>query len=164
MEDRQGTCAALSLKGLTPADGRAIFDQKGEFTGTTAQWQQLIHHYGGNPLMLKLVAAATQSLFDGCIAEVVADLDSPFSDISDLLDRQFKRLSTAEQKVLFCLAIHREPVSIAKIRERIVGLVPEQSVPKQLNSLMRRSIVEKTDGLFYLQPVVMEYVIDGNSH
>jgi hypothetical protein len=62
------------------------------------------------------------------------------------------------------LAIHREPVSIAKIRERIVGLVPEQSVPKQLNSLMRRSIVEKTDGLFYLQPVIMEYVIDGNSH
>jgi transcriptional regulator with XRE-family HTH domain len=164
MEDRQGTCAALSLKGLTPADGRAIFDQKGEFTGTTSHWQQLIHHYGGNPLMLKMVAATTQSLFDGSIAEVVADLDSPFSDISDLLDRQFKRLSTAEQKVLFCLAIHREPVSIAKIRERIVGLVPEQSVPKQLNSLMRRSIVEKTDGLFYLQPVIMEYVIDGNSH
>jgi hypothetical protein len=172
MEDRQGTCAALSLKGLTPADGRTIFDHKGEFTGTTVQWQQLIHHYGGNPLMLKLVAAATQSLFDGSIAEVVADLDSPFSDISDLLDRQFKRLSTAEQKVLFCLAIHREPVSISRICASMVDLAPEQlalsgadvSVPKQLNSLMRRSIVEKTDGLFYLQPVIMEYVIDGNSH
>jgi transcriptional regulator with XRE-family HTH domain len=167
MEGRQGTCAALSLKGLTPADGRAIFDQKGEFTGTTAQWQQLIHHYGGNPLMLKLVAAATRSLFDGSIAEVVADLNRGilgFEDISDLLDRQFKRLSTAEQQVLFCLAIHREPVSISKIRESMVGLVPEQSVPKQLNSLMRRSIVEKTAGLFYLQPVVMEYIIDGNSH
>jgi transcriptional regulator with XRE-family HTH domain len=93
MEDRQGTCAALSLKGLTPADGRAIFDQKGEFTGTTAQWQQLIHHYGGNPLMLKMVAAATQSLFDGHIAEVVADLDSQFEDISDLLDRRRRRAS-----------------------------------------------------------------------
>ncbi len=177
MEDRQSTCAALSLKGLTPADGRAIFDQKGEFTGTTAHWQQLIHHYGGNPLMLKMVAASTQTLFDGNIAEVIADLDcgiSVFADISDLLDRQFvgvaslrrqtlreqneNRLFTAEQQVLFCLAIHREPVSIAKIRENIVGLPPEQSVPKQLNSLMRRSIVEKTDGLFWLPPVVMEYV------
>jgi transcriptional regulator with XRE-family HTH domain len=162
MEGRQGTCAALSLKGLTPADGRAIFHQKGEFTGSQAQWQQLIHHYGGNPLMLKMVAAATKSLFDGSIAEVVADLERGilvFEDISDLLDRQFKRLSTAEQKVLFCLAIHREPVSIARIRESIVGLTSE-SVPKQLNSLMRRSIVEKTDGLFCLQPVVMEYAID----
>ncbi len=158
MEGRQGTCAALSLKGFTPADGRAIFDQKGDFTGTQAQWQQLIHHYGGNPLMLKLVAAATQSLFDGDIAEVVADLDSQFADISDLLDRQFKRLSTAEQQVLFCLAIHREPVSIARICESMVGLAPEQSVPKQLNSLIRRSIVEKTDGLFCLQPMVIEYV------
>jgi transcriptional regulator with XRE-family HTH domain len=160
MEDRQGTCAALSLKGLTPADGRAIFDQKGEFTGTTVQWQQLIYHYGGNPLMLKMVAAATKELFDGSIAEVVADLERGilgFEDISDLLDRQFKRLSTAEQTVLFCLAIHREPVSIARIRESLVGVASEQSVPKQINSLMRRSIVEKTDGLFYLQPVVKEY-------
>jgi transcriptional regulator with XRE-family HTH domain len=167
MEDRQGTCAALSLKGLTPTDGRTIFDQKGEFTGSETQWQQLIHHYGGNPLMLKLVAAATQELFDGCISEAIADLERRilvFEDISDLLDRQFKRLSIAEQKVLFCLAIHREPVSIARIRESMVGLVPEQFALKQLNSLMRRSIVEKTDGLFYLHPVVMEYVIDGNSH
>lgn len=180
MEGKQGTCAALSLTGLTTADGRAIFDQKGEFTGTPAQWQQLIHHYGGNPLMLKMVAAATRSLFDGSIAEVIADLERGilgFEDIIDLLDRQFKRLSTAEQKVLFCLASHREPVSISRICESMVGIAPEQlalsgaevsgaevSVPKQLNSLMRRSIVEKTDGLFYLQPVVMEYVIDGNSH
>jgi hypothetical protein len=101
-----------------------------------------------------------QSLFDGDIGEVVADLDSQFEDISDLLDRQFKRLSTAEQKVLFCIAIHREPISLARICESMIGLTPEQSVPKQLNSLIRRSIVEKTDGLFCLQPVVMEYVID----
>jgi transcriptional regulator with XRE-family HTH domain len=163
MEGRQGNCAALFLKGLTPADGRAIFDQKGEFTGSQAHWQQLIHHYGGNPLMLKLVAAATQELFDGSIAEVIADLNRGilgFEDIGDLLDRQFARLSTAEQQVLFCLAIHREPVSIDRIRESMVGLTPEQSILKQVNSLMRRSIVEKTNGLFCLQPVVMEYVID----
>ncbi len=161
MEGKQGVCVSLPLRGLTPADGHAIFDQKGEFTGTTAHWQQLLQHYGGNPLMLKMVAASTQSLFDGSIAEVVADLDCGilvFADIRDLLDRQFQGLSPAEQQVLFWLAIHHEPVSIAKIRESIVGLTPEQSIPKQLNSLMRRSIVEKTDGLFYLQPVVIEYV------
>lgn len=89
-----------------------------------------------------------------------------FEEISDLLDRQFQRLSIAEQKVLFCLASHREPVSIARICESTIGFTSEQlalsgaevSVPKQLNSLMRRSIVEKTDGLFSLQPVVIEYV------
>ena len=96
MEGRQGTCASLSLKGLTPADGRAIFDQKGEFTGSAAQWRQLIHHYGGNPLMLKLVAASTQLLFDGNIAEVVANLERGIlgrEDISDLLDRRRRRAS-----------------------------------------------------------------------
>ena len=49
--------------------------------------------------MLKIVAASTQELFDGNIAEVVTDLDRRIlgcEDISDLLDRQFKRLSIAE--------------------------------------------------------------------
>ncbi|WP_396134861.1 NB-ARC domain-containing protein, partial [Chamaesiphon sp. OTE_8_metabat_110] len=88
MEGKQGVCVSLPLKGLTPADGRAIFDQKGEFTGMTAHWQQLIDYYGGNPLMLKMVAASTQALFDGSIAEVIADLDCGIlecEDISDLL-------------------------------------------------------------------------------
>jgi hypothetical protein len=61
----------LVLHGLSPDNGRAIFRQKGEFTGSEAEWQTLIYHYGGNPLALKLVAAATQDLFDGSIAEVL---------------------------------------------------------------------------------------------
>ena len=170
MEDRQGTCTMLSLKGLNPADGRAIFDQKGEYTATTAQWQQLIHHYGGNPLMLKIVAASTQALFDGSIAEVVADLERGVlgcEDIRNLLDRQFKRLSTAEQKVLFCLAIQREPVSlaqpllwrIARICGSMVALTSEQNVLKPINSLMRRSIVKNSRSTHLCLCVLGDYYL-----
>lgn len=161
VEGEQGVVQSLDLKGLTPVDARALFSQKGTFTGSPAQWQQLVAHYGGNPLALKMVAATTQELFDGSIADVIADIERGilvFEDIRDLLARQFDRLSPAEQKILYWLAIHREPVSIAGIRESMVGVASEQSVPKQVNSLLRRSLVEKTDGLFFLQPVVMEYV------
>jgi transcriptional regulator with XRE-family HTH domain len=168
MEGKQGTCAPLFLKGLTPENARAIFRQKGVFTGSEAEWQTLIHHYGGNPLALKMVAATTQELFNGSVTEVVDYIDRGifvFEDIRDLLDRQFDRLSEAEQKTLFWLAIHRQPVSleqhlpwrVAEIRQSIVGPNSAQSVPQQVNSLIRRSLIEKTDGLFFLQPVVMEY-------
>jgi WD40 repeat protein len=160
-EGEQGTVRSLLLSGLTSDDGRAIFQQKGEFTGSETEWHTLIGHYGGNPLALKMVAAATQELFNGSITEVLAYLDRGacvFQDIRDLLDRQFDRLSKNEQKILFWLAIHREPVSIAEISKSTIDLVSRQSVPQQVNSLLRRSLIEKTDGLFFLQPVVMEYV------
>jgi WD40 repeat protein/transcriptional regulator with XRE-family HTH domain len=156
-------CASLTLSGLTPDDGRAIFRQKGAFTGSETEWETLIDHYGGNPLALKLVAAAIQDLFNGSITEVLPYLSqglAVFEDIRDLLDRQFDRLSEAEQKTLSWFAIHREPVSIADIRENVVDLTAQQHVPNLINSLLRRSLIEKNDGLFFLQPVVMEYITE----
>lgn len=163
MEGEQALVRSLTLSGLTPDDGRAIFRQKGAFTGSEAEWHTLIHHYGGNPLALKLVAAATHDLFNSSIAEVLTYLDqgnSVFADIRDLLDRQFDRLPENEQHVMFWQAIYREPVLIAEIRENVVDRTCQKSMPNLINSLLRRSLIEKTDGLFFLQPVVMEYVTE----
>jgi WD40 repeat protein/transcriptional regulator with XRE-family HTH domain len=158
-----GAVRSLLLSGLTPDDGRAIFRQKGAFTGSEAEWNRLIHHYGGNPLALKMVAATTQELFNGSILEALTYIAQGifvFEDIRDLLDHQFDRLSEAEQKTLFWFAIHREPVSIADLRGNAVDLANQQGVPNLINSLIRRSLIEKIDGLFFLQPVVMEYVTE----
>lgn len=163
MEGAQMLVRSLSLSGLTSNDGRALFRQKGAFTGSETEWQTLIDHYGGNPLALKLVASAIQDLFNGSISEVMPYLTqglAVFEDIRDLLDRQFDRLSEAEQNTLFWFAIHREPISIADIRENVVDLATQQRVPNLVNALLRRSLVEKNDGLFFLQPVVMEYVTE----
>ncbi|MBD1867442.1 pentapeptide repeat-containing protein [Cyanobacteria bacterium FACHB-471] len=163
MEGAQVLVRSLSLNGLTPDDGRAIFRQKGAFTGSEVEWQTLIQHYGGNPLALKLVASAIQDLFNGSIGEVMPYLSqglAVFEDIRDVLERQFDRLSEAEQKILFWFAIHREPVSIADIRENVVDPAAQQRVPNLVNALLRRSLLEKSDGLFFLQPVVMEYVTE----
>ncbi|WP_009630584.1 NB-ARC domain-containing protein [Synechocystis sp. PCC 7509] len=163
MEGDRGVVRLLPLSGLTPDDGHAIFHQKGAFTGSETEWKSLIGHYGGNPLALKMVAATTQELFNGSIAEVlpyIAQGIFVFEDIRDLLERQFERLSVAEQKTLFWLAIYREPVSIAEIRDNTVDFNSGQSIPNLINLLIRRSLIEKTDGLFFLQPVVMEYVTE----
>jgi len=78
---------------LKPA-GRELFRYKGIFAGTESEWSRLVVHYRGNPLALKLVAAATQELFNGRIVEVLNQqkLVRP-DDIRDLLQRQFDRLS-----------------------------------------------------------------------
>jgi WD40 repeat protein/transcriptional regulator with XRE-family HTH domain len=163
MEGAQALVRSLPLSGLTSDDGRVLFQQKGVFTGSEAEWQTLVDHYGGNPLALKLVASAIQDLFNGSITEVMPYLSqglAVFEDIRDVLDRQFDRLSEAEQRILFWFAIYREPVSITDIRENVIDLATQQRVPNLINSLLRRSLIEKNDGLFFLQPVVMEYATE----
>jgi hypothetical protein len=163
MEGEQSAVKSLFLTGLALDDARAIFQQKEAFTGSETQWQILIDRYGGNPLALKLVATATQDLFDGCIVEVLTYLDRGifvFEDICHLLDYQFDRLFEGEQKTVFWFAIYREPVAITDICESVVDSVAGKSVLQQINSLIRRSLLKKTDGLFCLQPYVLAYVTE----
>ncbi|MGL4621854.1 NB-ARC domain-containing protein [Chroococcidiopsis sp.] len=154
---------SLLLRGLQLAQGRELFRQKGQFTGTEAEWNRLVTHYGGNPLALKLVAAATQELFDGSITPVLQYVDQGiliFEDIRDLLERQFQRLSAVEQEVMYWLALHREPIAIAQLAEAMVTVIYKRQLPQAMNFLFRRSLIEKSGEYLSLQPMVMEYVTE----
>jgi WD40 repeat protein len=152
---------SLQLSGLLEADGRSLFDVKGTFTGTDSQWQILIERYAGNPLALKIVASSIRDFLDGNIAqflEISQQIPFLFDDIRDLLDRQFQRLTTLEQQIMYWLAINREPVSWSELQADFVAKLPPRELLESLNSLQRRSLIEKNAGGFTQQPVVMEYV------
>ncbi|MBD2100197.1 NB-ARC domain-containing protein [Leptolyngbya sp. FACHB-261] len=154
---------SLQLAGLKPADGRELFRNKGQFTGSEAEWNKLIEHYGGNPLALKLVAAATHELFDGRIAGLLEYAEQGVlvvEDIRDLLERQFNRLSEVEQEVMYWFAINREPISVAELSEDVVSATSRRELLGAVNSLLRRSLIEQSAARFNLQPVVMEYVTE----
>ncbi|MCC5669036.1 hypothetical protein LC653_35565 [Nostoc sp. CHAB 5784] len=151
---------SLPLKGLNSTEGQQLFQQKGQFTGTEREWQELIEHYGGNPLALKMVAAGTQELFDGKIAPVLEYVEQGiliFEDIRDLLERQFQRLWAVEEEVMYWLAINREPVSFAELVADVMTSSSKRKLPQAIKSLLQRSLIEKSDEHFFLQPVVMEY-------
>jgi hypothetical protein len=138
-----------------------LFQQKGQFAGSEAEWSLLSKHYGGNPLALKLVAAAAQELFNGTIAEVFKYAQQGvlvFEHIRDLLEGQFNRLSTVELEVMYWMAISQEPVSLAELEKGIVTVTSKRKLLEAMNSLLIRSLIEKDEEYFWIQPVVMEYV------
>ncbi|NJL37529.1 MAG: hypothetical protein HC840_25230 [Leptolyngbyaceae cyanobacterium RM2_2_4] len=161
---------SLQLQGLSLLEGRSLFQTKGDFTGTDAEWSRLVEHYRGNPLALKLVAALTREFLNGDITRVVDYIDrgmAVFGDIRDLLTRQFERLSASEQEVILWLAINREPMSEAGLSEdifmghrRFSRGESAPMLPDAFQSLLRRSLIEQTSAGFSLQPVVMEYVTE----
>jgi hypothetical protein len=152
---------SLTLSGLAEDKGRQIFQTKGEFHGCDQDWHDLVRHYAGNPLALKIIALVVQDLFDGDIGTLVELLREGtvvFGDIDALLQKQFDRLSSLEMLVIGWLALEREPTTLERLRECILSPVVGPRLVEVVSSLIRRSFVEKSGSGFTLQPMVMEFV------
>jgi WD40 repeat protein len=151
---------SLHLSGLSQQDGLQIFEHDA-LSATTAEWEEIITHYAGNPLALKIVAAGIRDLLGGDVEQMLTLMREgglTFGDIQDLLQRQFLRLSEAEQEVMYWLAIAREPISAIALKENLLSIASKQNLIVTLELLKKRSLIEVTSTGFTLQPVVMEYV------
>lgn len=154
---------SLQLAGLPDLDSRALFRLKGEFQATDTEWQTLIQRYAGNPLALKIVASSIRDFFDSDIAQFLTVSQQGgflFDDIRDLLDQHFQRLTDLETAVMYWLAINREPAAIADLQLDLLGNVPPRDLWESINSLQRRSLIERGPTGVTQQPVVMEYTIN----
>ncbi|WP_299414461.1 NB-ARC domain-containing protein [Acaryochloris sp. IP29b_bin.148] len=153
---------SLALKGLPLEVAQDLLAAKGEFSASRTDWNPLIEHYAGNPLALNIVRAAIRDYFDQDINQFLTVVQtSPFifDDIRDLLSQQFQRLPALEQSILYWLGINRVPSSLADLQAD--GFSPQRigELIQALNSLQRRSLIEKLEVGYTLQPVVMEYVV-----
>ncbi|MEG3844389.1 WD40 repeat domain-containing protein, partial [Microcoleus sp. herbarium14] len=147
---------SLSLGG-SPEASEALIKMTG-LTGSDSHKQELCDRYRCNPLALKIVATTIRDLFSGNIALFLAQNVTVFGDISDLIQQQCSRLSILENQVMCWLAIDREWVSFAELREDLNAGVSQTQLMEALQILKWRSLIETNAGKFTLQPVVMEYV------
>jgi WD40 repeat protein/transcriptional regulator with XRE-family HTH domain len=156
---------SLLLSGLKVGEGQEILKLKG-LSAAEDEWKVMIERYAGNPLALKIVATTIQDIFDGNVTDFLQQNTAVFGDIRDILEQQFERLSDLEKDIMYWLAINRESITLSELRDDIISPVPQAKLLEALESLGRRSLIEKatptliekTGSSFTLQPVVMEYV------
>jgi WD40 repeat protein len=156
LEGERHSVRSLQLEGLRK-EGQEIFKEKG-LSGSELELNALSDRYAGNPLALKVVATTIRDLFEGNISEFLSQEKAVFGDIRDVLDQQFERLSALEKEIMYWLAIAREPISLSELREDFVLQVSPLQLLEALESLSRRSLIEKNASRFTQQSVVMEYV------
>ncbi len=152
---------SLQLKGLKIGEVQSLFADKGCEGIQDEQTQALVEHYGGNPLALKIVAAALYEIGGGNVNELLPYLNQTifrFDDINNLLARHFNRLSAAERQVMYWLAINRDPVAWSQLDTDIVPGTLDQSLLATFQSLSRRSLIERENQQWFLQPAILEYV------
>ncbi len=165
LEGEAAPVRSLRLSGLGVTEGREIFRTKGLFSGTDEEWRHLIEQrHAGNPLALQMVATTILELYAGNLANFLKQDEIVSGDVGRLIEEQFNRLSALEQEVMIWLTVEQEPVSIATLAENLVSPASQARLLETLESLGRRSLVEKSsagfDLRFTLQNVVREYVTE----
>ncbi|HEY1354660.1 MAG TPA: NB-ARC domain-containing protein [Ktedonobacteraceae bacterium] len=160
LEGKVSSVRALELAGVGPAEGREILNDKGLF-GSDEVVASLIQFYAGNPLALRLIAEPVQRLFQGNIQAFLRADTALFGDISDLLDRQFRRLSEGERSIMYWLAIEREAVALEDLQHAMVDSLQKSTLLAALALLQGRSMIEANGaGRFSLQPVILAFVTE----
>jgi hypothetical protein len=160
-EGKRLSVRSLQLSSLGEA-AKEILREK-DLSYEEENWQRLIKLYRGHPLALKIVSTTIQDLFGGSVGEFLRQNTLVLVDeIKQILDQHFDRLLDLEKKIMYELAIKTAPISLSKLTEDISLTVSKSEIIEALDSLERRSLIEKTkvatEVLFTLQPVVMKYV------
>lgn len=158
---------SIQLDGFEEKEGEKILKQKG-LSDTDSELAELVKHYNGNPLALKIAGTTIRDLFEGNIAEFLRQDTAIFGDIRDVLTQQFQRLLNTEKKIVYWLAINREPITLEQLQEDLVDCAIKFELLDGLESLSRRCLIDKVESTatetgdvrFTLQSVVMEYVIN----
>lgn len=151
----------IQLRGLATADCQPMINHCHVLAGSIEEWRSLTNHYHGNPLILKTVATYIQKYFNSCISDYLQYLNfgrSLLSDLRDLLDQQFDRLSPLERELAHCLSLHQEPVSIAQLRQTLPSSTDQHYLLEGLDSLSRRSLLHQQESHFVLDPIMRMYL------
>lgn len=160
--------AGEKVRSLKPAISeeiaREIFHEKG-LSAKDKEWKELLARYGKNLLAFKIVAATVSEFFEGNAAKFLEATGLFIEEnISTLLAQQFDRLSSDEAEIAYWLAVAQSSLSLAQLREDMLVKPSLSDLLKNIDSLSRRSLIEKInegkETVFVLQPLIVKYVAD----
>ena len=145
----------LQLKGLDIAAGREILRDCGLAESDNSE--ALIHRYQGNPLWLKSVATLIQDLGGGVNQLLPNDTILLPSDLKDVLQQQFDRLSELEKQVISLLAKASQPIDRTKLLEN--DTIALSDFVNALQYLSRRCWIEQQANFYTISSVLRQYAI-----
>lgn len=153
LEKRQNTVKSLFLGGLDELSAREMVNKEGG-EGTEREIRDFIELYRGNPFFLKLALARIVDIFGGNIAEFLQTGTINFSDIKEMIEVQWQRLSEIEREILEVLAREEEAISVPELRSKL----NKPGLTDAVDSLRKRSFVESRDSGFILPNLIQSYV------
>ncbi|MGV0027665.1 NB-ARC domain-containing protein [Phormidesmis priestleyi] len=152
---------SMSLEGLIPLESQQLLQAQGIFSRSQSDLSHIAAYYAGNPLMLKWLTTRVWNYFDGNLSDYLGELSHGqllFRDLWDLLDQQFDRLSELEQRVVAQLAVSDEGATLSQLQPTLARSLNQPDLLDVLDSLQRRSLLQKRGAYFKLSPTMTEFI------
>lgn len=168
----KGFIGFLEIEGLSSKHCEKLFQKFGNFYGTPEEWERLIKKYSGNPQILKIVARHIRDTHQNSIGNFLKEEGGGiFKDLFDFLYKIISpKLSKEQAKIIYWLAINREPTSIETLQGDLIDdLIFSQKIVDTIKEINRRFLpietIEKnetsdTDTKWFLQQLLVEYFIE----
>lgn len=151
-------CRVVTIGGLDTPAAKSLCREQGALHASDESWEVLCERFGGNPLALRLAAIHTLEVFGGSIDEYLTmDAGVP-REIHGLLEWHVDRLTDREREVMYWLAINHTPTTLEQLRSDLLSDASRRELASTVQELSRRTIVERADLAFYLQPMLLEYL------
>ncbi|MEM1292809.1 MAG: NB-ARC domain-containing protein [Cyanobacteria bacterium P01_H01_bin.162] len=148
----------FQLQGLDIKDAKKIFCTNQSLLEQEVLSEKIIRFYDGNPLALNIIQKRIRSVFDGNIANFLAQDNLFFEDINELLEWHFLRFDESEQEILYWLAINREPTLVSELKADCISFDIQERMADILEALQLRLPINTSSSGFTLQPVIIEYL------
>ncbi|WP_026787703.1 NB-ARC domain-containing protein [Planktothrix rubescens] len=149
----------LELSGLYDLE---ILNNKG--LKNHESWLTLINLYEGNPVYLKSIAILIKNIFDGDVAEFLAENELVITqEMRSQFNQLFHRLSPIEQQIVLKLSEFEQPLSRETLRESVE--LSSTDLINGLQSLQQRYLVTKIKQdkiMFKLSSIFGKYVKNFN--
>ncbi len=147
----------LNLKGLGE---EAIEILREKRLTDEEKWSELMTLYQGNPSWLNIIAATINELFNGSVAEFLAEQDDLYlGDLEPIVKTYLEQLSESEKQVIYSLSTQAQPVNITQKPNNLE--LSKSEFMQAIQSLIRRNLIEKVEGgersLFLLNPIFQQY-------
>lgn len=126
-----------------------------------ANWDKVITNYGGHPLALKIVITMIKDLYDGQVENFINGTQGTgYLDFHYVMDQQFNRLSSSERNLMFTLAALQRPIGIAELHTDSWLDIPQSELIEVMTSLRGRSLLERNQTNFSLQPMIWRHTVE----
>ncbi|MEH1795586.1 NB-ARC domain-containing protein [Nostoc sp.] len=151
----------IEIKGLKSEEIKQIFQNNklDKIISTVGenQWERLVKYFGGNPVILKIVAEKIlyNNIEINDFIETLSDNNTLDLEkrIENILDRQFNSLGIDEQKLMYWLAFRNEPAAKGEFKS-LLGSNYDNSI----NSLESMSLIIHSPSGYTQVPMIMDYV------
>lgn len=150
---------SLCLGGLKTIEAQQLL-QLQNLIGSQSEQEQLVKRYANNPLVIKIIALTIKNIFNRKITEFFASGSVLLNDIRQLLDSHFDRLSDLEQRVMYILAVNQRLVNLYGLSWELSLTLSKQAQLEALESLQRRSLIEKNSTQFTQDPLLRTYLLE----